>query len=113
MINTDIAIVRDDDLVRLYQVKSGGSPIDITGYEFKFAVKVALSKATPVIEVDGDIVDGPNGEFSFDLFSAVTGVDPFCGLYEIAMIDDTGQKTTLTMPGGAQWELVQKITTAV
>ena len=86
-----------------------GTPIDITGYTFKFAAKTYLGQAAPVFEVDGDIDDGPAGEFSFDFTDAVTGLDPFTGIYEIAMVDDTAQKTTLTDPGGATFCLVQKI----
>lgn len=113
LIETKIEIVRDDDLTIQYRVESDGAPIDITDYSFKFAVKTHLKASTPTIEVDGTIDDGLGGEFSFDLLSAVTGLDPFCGLYEIAMITDTGEKTTLTVPGGAPWELVEKITTVV
>lgn len=89
------------------QVKENGSPKDITGMSFKFAVKENLTDTSYKISpVSGTIDDAANGKVSFT-FTVPEGT--FLGVYEIAMYDASINKTVITTPGGIEFRVKESL----
>ncbi len=105
-----IKITRGDNVTLSYQLKEDGVAKDITGMSFKLAVKENLTDtAFKIAAVDGTIDDEATGKFSFALTDTETDQSPFAGVMEIAMYDGSGNKTTLTPPGGLAFRLMEDI----
>ncbi len=105
-----ITITRGDTVTLKYQLKEDGVALDITVMSFKLAVKERISDtAFKIAAVDGTIDDAATGKFSFALTNTETDQAPFKGLVEIAMYDGSGNKTTLTEPGGVVFRIVEDI----
>ena len=105
-----ITITRGDTLTFFYQLKEDGAAKDITGMSFKLAVKErATDTAYKIDPVEGTVDDEALGKFSFALADTETGQAAFAGVMEIAMYDGSGNKTTLTAPGGVGFRVVEEV----
>lgn len=84
---------------------------DVSAMTFKLGVKDNKSDETYKIDpVDSEfITDGTDGKIRFTITEAMTDIDKFNGSYAVAMYDSQDNKTTLTKPGGVEWDHVEDI----
>ena len=95
-----LIFVVGDTITLNYQLLSfqTGFPVDITGNDLKFGMKLDPAEVAYLIgPVDGVIVDGTEGTFSFTFLVPDTPND---GVYEIEMTAPVDLKLTLTTGGG-------------
>lgn len=105
-----LRIIRGDARTLRYQLREDGSSRDITGMSFRFGVKERHTDAAYRIgPVEGTVDDAPEGKFSFALDSTHTDLDPFRGVYAVAMYDGGGNRTTLTPAGGVEFRVIEDI----
>ena len=78
-------------------IKSTGLPKDITGATITFTVKddMAAEDSAALIQVNGTITDGPNGEARVDLTPVNTNVTPGLYNYDFELLDVLGNITTI------------------
>ena len=104
------SIVRADTVTLRYALREDGRPVDIAGKQFKFAVKLNLKDAAPLIgPIDGVIEDAAEGTFSISIEGAATDIEPFTGVMGLVMIDADGKKTTLTPTAGVSFSIIERI----
>lgn len=96
----DLERYRGDTFPPQFQiVKSDGSPQNITGYTFKFAVNIDSEpgdETDEVFRVNGVLVDPSNGIFQFEPSAANMDLDPTVDYYyEVEQTDAASKLRTI------------------
>lgn len=105
-----IRIPKGEWFQQVYQVLENGEGKDITNYTISFGVKDNIDDtAFKIGPVAGVLVAPTNGQFTITLTDTETNIEPFNGRFALAIYDAAGNKTTLTPPGGQEFDLVEDI----
>lgn len=101
----DVLLTRGDTFSLRYTVKSGGAPVDITGWTFRLTTdpsEAPPDDANNYFQVVGVVENGPAGIVRFDWTAAETGVvrDTF---YDIQSVDPDGKVRTIAR-GQMNWD---------